>query len=36
VVGERYGLDTDFIAAAIFVTTVASALTLPAVQALVF
>jgi len=36
VVGERYGLDTDFIAAAIFVTTVASALTLPAVQAYVF
>ncbi len=36
VVGERYGLDTDFIAAAIFVTTVASALTLPAIQALVF
>jgi len=35
VVGERYGLDTDFIAAAIFVTTVASALTIPLVQALV-
>jgi len=35
VVGERYGLDTDFIAAAIFVTTVVSALTIPLVQALV-
>jgi len=36
VVGERYGLDTDFIAAAIFVTTVMSALTLPVVQAIAF
>lgn len=32
VVGERYGLDTDFIAAAIFVTTVASAITIPVVH----
>jgi len=36
VVGERFGLDTDFIAAAIFVTTVASALTIPLLQALAF
>ncbi len=36
VVGERYGLDTDFIAAAIFVTTVASVLTIPLLQALAF
>lgn len=34
-VAERYGLDTDFVAAAIFVTTVGAAVTLPAVQALV-
>lgn len=32
VVGERYGLDTDFIASAIFVTTVAAALTVPLLQ----
>jgi predicted permease len=32
VVGERFGLDTDFIASAIFVTTAASALTLPLLQ----
>ena len=32
VVGERFGLDTDFIASAIFVTTAASAVTLPLVQ----
>jgi len=36
VVGERFGLDTDFIASAIFVTTAASALTLPLVQLLAF
>jgi predicted permease len=36
VVGERFGLDTEFIAAAIFVTTVASAFTLPLVQAAAF
>ncbi len=36
VVGERFGLDTEFIAAAIFVTTVASAVTLPLVQAAAF
>lgn len=35
VVGERYGLDTDFIASAIFVTTVLSAFTLPVVRMLV-
>jgi predicted permease len=34
VVGERYGLDTDFIASAIFVTTVLSAFTLPVVRML--
>lgn len=34
-VGERYGLDTDFIASAIFVTTALSALSIPLVQALV-
>ena len=36
VVGERFGLDTDFIASAIFVTTAASALTLPLVQFVAF
>ncbi len=36
VVGERFGLDTDFIASAIFVTTAASALTLPLLQLVVF
>jgi predicted permease len=35
VVGERYGLDTDFIASAIFVTTVAAALTVPLLQLVV-
>lgn len=35
VVGARFRLDTDFIAAAILVTTVASALTIPLVQLLV-
>lgn len=35
VIGERFGLDTDFIASAIFVTTVLSAVTVPAIQALV-
>ena len=34
VVGERFGLDTDFIASAIFVTTAASALSLPLLQLL--
>lgn len=33
-VGERYGLDDDFIAAAIFVTTVAAAVTTPLGQLL--
>ena len=32
VVGERFGLDTDFIASAIFVTTAASAISLPLLQ----
>jgi len=32
VVGERFGLDTDFIASAIFVTTAAAALSLPLLQ----
>ncbi len=32
VVGERYGLDSDFIASAIFLTTVLSALTIPLVM----
>lgn len=32
--GERFGLDDDFIAAAIFVTTAASAVTIPLVQML--
>lgn len=36
VVGERYGLDTDFIASAVFVTTVCAAITVPLVQALAF
>ena len=36
VVGERFGLDTDFIAAAIFVTTIASAITIPLLQAIAF
>lgn len=36
VVGERFGLDTEFIAAAVFVTTVAAALTLPAMQHAMF
>lgn len=36
VVGERYGLDTDFIASAIFVTTVLAAITVPVMQALGF
>jgi predicted permease len=35
VIGERFGLDTDFIAGAILVTTVASAVTLPLMQVLV-
>ena len=36
VAGERFGLDTDFIASAIFVTTAASAVALPLVQVLAF
>jgi malate permease and related proteins len=36
VVGERFGLDTDFIASAIFVTTAAAAIALPLVQLLAF
>jgi predicted permease len=36
VAGERFGLDTDFIASAIFVTTAASAIALPLVQVLAF
>ena len=36
VVGERFGLDTDFIASAIFVTTAASAITLPIVMLIAF
>jgi len=36
VVGERYGLDTDFIASAIFVTTVLAAITVPLVQVIGF
>jgi hypothetical protein len=36
VVGERFGLDTEFIASAIFVTTLASALTVPLLQAVAF
>jgi predicted permease len=35
VYGTRFGLDTEFVAAAIFVTTAASVLTIPLVQALV-
>ncbi len=35
VVGERFGLDTDFIASAIFVTTVLSAITVPVVQSVI-
>ncbi len=34
VIGERFGLDTDFIAGAILVTTVASAVTIPLMQVL--
>lgn len=33
-VGERFGLDTDFIASAIFVTTLLSAVSIPTMQAL--
>jgi len=36
VAGERFGLDTDFIASAIFVTTALSAVVLPLVQVLAF
>jgi len=36
VVGERFGLDTDFIASAILVTTAASAVTLPLIQLAAF
>ena len=36
VAGERFGLDSDFIASAIFVTTAASAIALPLVQVLAF
>ncbi len=36
VVGERFGLDTDFIASAIFVTTLLAAVTIPLVQAVAF
>jgi predicted permease len=36
VIGERYGLDTDFIASAIFVTTVLAAITIPIVQSVAF
>ncbi|MDZ4169836.1 MAG: AEC family transporter [Coriobacteriia bacterium] len=35
VVGERFGLDSDFIASAIFTTTVLSAVTIPLIQAVV-
>jgi len=34
-VGERFGLDDDFVAAAIFVTTAASVFTVPLAQALI-
>lgn len=34
VIGERFGLDTDFIAGAILVTTVASIVTIPMLQVL--
>lgn len=36
VVGERFGLDTEFIASAIFVTTVLSAITVPLMQSVAF
>ncbi len=36
VAGERFGLDTDFIASAIFTTTVLAAVTIPLVQLLAF
>jgi predicted permease len=36
VVGERFGLDSDFIASAIFVTTALSAVTLPLMQMAAF
>jgi predicted permease len=36
VAGERFGLDTDFIASAIFVTTALSAAALPLMQAVAF
>jgi len=35
VIGERFGLDTDFIAGAILVTTVVSVVTIPLMQVLV-
>lgn len=35
-VGERFGLDTEFIASAIFVTTLLSAVTIPVVQSVAF
>lgn len=35
VVGERFGLDTDLIASAIFVTTILSAVTIPLVQSVI-
>jgi hypothetical protein len=35
VVGERFGLDTDFIASAIFVTTLLSAVTIPLAQTVI-
>jgi hypothetical protein len=35
VVGERFGLDTDLIASAIFVTTILSAITIPLVQSVI-
>lgn len=35
-VGERFGLDTEFIASAIFITTVLSAVTIPLVQSVAF
>ncbi|NTW28696.1 MAG: AEC family transporter, partial [Coriobacteriia bacterium] len=35
VVGERFGLDTDFLASAILVTTAGAAVTLPLMQMLV-
>ena len=36
IVGDRFGLDTDFIASAIFVTTALCAVTLPLIQTLAF